>query len=305
MKQMDPMLSTAALDLMAIGERTDPEAMKRRGDIEQTLASAGININDLDPSSMGRMAMGDTTVLDELPGISTSEVAQEQTTQFPDIAQDSPQVFASANLWDDEAPAAAMTSTKQADMSRETGDRSTSLDNMEAKNDRSIALKSHTGTTTEKDLDVELQAKAAAAGHGTQEQVEANARYSGSSEAVDAAMDKAALQTAGAEYMMNAQPGESVADFNKRMEDQAKAPNKEEDRGMGGMAATLGTFMAFGTQAKEMLNEAIGKLMNAFNGSGIDPNQQGQDVALANLGNIAPAQTPNINAPALGQGRGA
>jgi hypothetical protein len=161
-----------------------------------------------------------------------------------------------------------------------------SLDSAEAMNDRAIMNNSHTVSATDKDLEnIEMQARSAAIGAGDQSVMEDNARMSGASNAVESAADKAALQTAGADYMMNAQANESVKEYEERKELEARQqPQQDQEQSQGWFAGAFAGMAAMGAAGKESLMSAIEGIK-----SWIMPNrEQGTNVSLAELGELSP-----------------
>lgn len=214
---------------------------------ETTLDQAGIDPSMLDTARLGMLAMGDSRALEGLIDVGAQAAETEIATQTPAFATDN------VGLWGD--------------------DSQHSLGSMEAMHDRSVMNNSHTSTATDQDLqNVELQARAATVGAGDQSTIEDQARMAGAADAVESAANKAALQAAGADYMINAQPGESVSDFEERIEEEQ---HPEQNHGL-----IAGAFSS--------LSAALAPVIATIRGWITPGQEQGTDIAMSELGGLTP-----------------
>ncbi len=240
---------SGAAQILASRDSFTPEQIQMA---EMTLDQAGIDPSMLDNARLGMLAMGDSKGLEGFADVNEQAAGIEMAAaaQTPAFTPDS------VGLWGD--------------------DSGNSLGSMEAMHDRSVMNNSHTGTANDTDLqNVEMQARAAAIGAGDQSTIEDQARMSGASAAVESAADKAALQTAGADYMMNAQAGESVSEYEDRKEEEQRQPEQAQEQGM-----FAGAFASLGA--------ALAPVIATIKGWITPGQEQGTDISMSELGELSP-----------------
>lgn len=88
------------------------------------------------------------------------------------------------------------------------------------------------------------------------------ANVAGGAGQLDAATDRAQLQQAGADYMMNGRPGESVADYEQRVAQEKSASASQSGEKSGGMFANI-FGGAMGLFALGHANDAISGRLSA------------------------------------------